>query len=123
MPAGHADTAAAQSNLGRFLLDRGRAAEAEPLLRASLPPLAQRQGEAHRRTIEARIALGRSLTQLGRFPAAESELLAARRAGAGQARFETPALEALAELYEGWKRPGEAAKYRALTAAGQKPKA
>ena len=110
LPPGHADTAAAESNLGRFLLDRGRAAEAEPLLRASLPPLRQRHGEAHRRTIEARIALGRSLTKLGRFPAAEAELLGARRAGAGQERFETPALEALAELYESWGRPSEATR-------------
>ena len=121
LPAGHADTAAAESNLGRFLLDRGRAAEAEPLLRASLPPLQQRHGEAHRRTIEARIALGRSLTQLGRFPAAEAELLAARQAGAGQARFETPALEGLAELYEAWGRSGDATKLRTLI-AGKKEK-
>jgi eukaryotic-like serine/threonine-protein kinase len=69
LPAGHPDVASAQIALGSFLLDRGRAAEAEPLLREAVATRRARFGDASSRTAEARarlaVANGRSAAAKG----------------------------------------------------------
>jgi serine/threonine-protein kinase len=72
-------------------------------------------GLEHPDTAEARILYGRLLVARGRFPAAETalhrglEVLQREPGLAGRLRS---AREALAELYERWQKPAEAARYR-----------
>jgi len=57
LPPGHPDVASAELALGSFLLGRGRASEAEPLLRQAGATRAARFGEASARTARARALL------------------------------------------------------------------
>ena len=57
LPAGHPDAADAQVALGAFLIERGRAAEAGPLLREALATRRARFGESSPRTAEVEARL------------------------------------------------------------------
>jgi serine/threonine-protein kinase len=62
---------------GKTLVDAGRTAEAEPLLRQAVNVLAAHWGEGDPRVDDARITLGRALTGLGRYAEADELLRAA----------------------------------------------
>jgi len=70
-------TANLKRDYGRVLVDVGRPAEAEPMLRHAIEVLDARWGEEDYRVDMARISLGRALTALGRRGEAEEILRAA----------------------------------------------
>jgi serine/threonine-protein kinase len=63
--------------LGRLLTERGRAAEAEPLLRRAVATRTSRLGLADPRTAEAQVRLAACLVALGRQEEAQPLLTAA----------------------------------------------
>jgi len=103
-----------QSQLGLVLLDQGKPAEAEPLLREALEGYRSQQGTL--RTAAAERALGSCLVDQGRYEEAEPLLLAAhpviqRRRGETH-RLAILATQELVRLYDEWRRPEFAARYR-----------
>jgi tetratricopeptide (TPR) repeat protein/predicted Ser/Thr protein kinase len=119
-PDGHPRTAAALTGRGRLLLDRGDAQAAESALREALTLREATFGGDDPVTADVRRLLGAALTVLGRFDEAEPLLLSADAILAGRpgsARQERDAAHSLAELYEAWGRPADAAPYRARLVA------
>ena len=98
--------------LGKLHLELGDPAAAEPLLRRALALGRRQEPHRHPEIIWPRIHLGRCLTLLRRFAEAEATLLiTANEADIDPfPRRRTHML--LVELYEAWKRPQEAARYR-----------
>jgi serine/threonine-protein kinase len=86
------------------------------ILERGLPP-------THPRVIDARRGLGRCLSEAGRFADAEGVLIAAfeslggSRSAVALPRPAQDVADSLADLYEAWNRPADAAAYRALAAA------
>ena len=123
-PEGHVSIATDLNNLAGLLLERNEPAAAEPLYAEAAALYERTQGGGFWRTGIARSGLGRSLTALGRFAAAEPELLAgesilATAQGVPAGRH-ARSVEALAALYEAWEKsePGRghaaaAARWRA----------
>jgi serine/threonine-protein kinase len=105
--------------LGRFLSERARCDEAEPLLREGLDVL-RREAPEHRTTTEAKRLLGYCLGELERFAEAEDWLVQSYQAmrAAGDARTMS-ALENLVSLYDAWGKPEQAETYRSLLAGIQ----
>lgn len=112
---GHPNRAYARVGLAGVRMDQRRFADASPLLRDAV---AIRRGglpEGHRYIGDALVELGRCLTALGRFADAERELLEAHQlfieaVGATDSRT-ARARRGLAELYNAWGRPDDAARY------------
>ncbi|MEO8196721.1 MAG: serine/threonine-protein kinase [Thermoanaerobaculia bacterium] len=122
-PEGHVSIATDLNNLAGLLLERKEPAKAEPLYRESAELYERTQGASYARTGIARLGLGRSLTALGRWAAAEKELLAAEHIFASAqgvpAGRRAQCIEELAELHEAWEtaEPGrghaaQATRYR-----------
>jgi eukaryotic-like serine/threonine-protein kinase len=116
----HANAATA---LALVLTDRGKAAEAEPLVRAALASYDARHGRMHQGTLRARRVLGFALMAMGRTDEAESILLDDLRAldestGASwrTARTRRETLRRLIGLYESSGRGADARKYAGILA-------
>ena len=94
--------------------------EALSVLEAVFPP-------SHPRVLDARASYARCLTRAGDYIRAEAMLVASFEAVGGSAAATAPASPArrvaagLADLYDAWRRPEDAAVYRALadTAVGR----
>jgi eukaryotic-like serine/threonine-protein kinase len=113
----HMDTLVTLNDLAVLLMDRQRPAEAEPLLREAVTGAEATLGPGHWFTAAFRRNHGKSLTLLARYPEAERELLAAYeslKTSRGDSSRETQAaVRRLVALYEAWKRPAQAAAYKA----------
>jgi serine/threonine-protein kinase len=100
----------------------GRIAEAEKLLREAVRIRSENMPETHFLRATANGALGEFLTAQTRFPEAEPFLLASHESLKKSQAANSPrmkrALQRLANLYEAWNKPEQAAPYRALLAAG-----
>jgi tetratricopeptide (TPR) repeat protein/predicted Ser/Thr protein kinase len=112
-----ADSLITANDYALLLLDRGRAREAEALLADTVREGAAGLGKDHRFVAMFRRNHGKSLLSLRRYAEAEGELLAAhagllREFGAPH-RETQAAVRRLAELYESWGRPGDAASWKA----------
>lgn len=103
---------------GMIYSQTGRTAEAEKLLREAVRIRAENVPETHFLRATANGALGEFLTTQARFPEAESSLLASyeslKKSQAGNSPRTRLALERLANLYDAWGKPDEAARYRAM---------
>jgi serine/threonine protein kinase len=95
-----------------------RTAEAEKLLREAVRIRAENVPETHFLRATANGALGEFLTAQGRFPEAESFLLASyeslKKSQAENSPRRRLALQRLTSLYDAWNRPEQAASYRTL---------
>ena len=98
--------------LGMVRLQMGDPVAAEPLLRRALAVGRDRDPYRRREVLLPRIGLGRCLVALERYAEAEELLLA--NVGEDEVDPETrrKTREALADLYEAWGRPREAARER-----------
>ena len=105
-PEGHVSIATDLNNLAGLLLERNEPASAEPLYAEAVELYERTQGAGFWRTGIARQGLGRSFTALGRFAAAEPELVAAEKilstAQGVPAGRHARSVEALVALYEAW---------------------
>ena len=108
--------AIALTALGNHYLAAGKPAEAVRDFRRAVEVRQQIHPAGHWRIDEARAKAGTALVDAGRYTEAESELLSAYQrleAARGSAADETRAVRAqLVRLYERWKRPDQAARYR-----------
>ncbi|MGZ5004605.1 MAG: protein kinase domain-containing protein [Chthoniobacterales bacterium] len=106
---------------GMIYSETGRTAEAEKLLREAMQIRAENVPETHFLRATANGALGEFLTAQARFPEAEPFLLASyeslKKSQAENSPRTRLALQRLANLYEGWNKPDQAARYRALLPA------
>jgi tetratricopeptide (TPR) repeat protein len=102
---------------GMIYNDTGRTAEAETLLREAVRIRAENVPETHFLRATANGALGEFLTAQGRFPEAESFLLSSyeslKKSQAENSPRTRLALQRLANLYDAWDKPAQAAPYRA----------
>lgn len=119
-----AETLFVVGRIGEISRRRGRPAEGRPLLDRAAAGLTAALGEAHPRSLEASIALGRCLTDLGDFEQAAAALLPAheiarRDLGAGAALTHS-LVAALADLYDAWGKPAEAKRYRKMPGGKRK---
>lgn len=108
----------AQMVQGMIYGQTGRTAEAEKLLREAVRIRAENVPETHFLRATANGALGEFLTTQARFPEAETFLLASYQSLKKSQAENSPrtrlALQRLANLYEAWNKPEQAAPYRAL---------
>jgi eukaryotic-like serine/threonine-protein kinase len=105
--------------LGRLNLEAGDPVQAERRFRESLRMYASALGADHSWTAEARAGIGSALAAQRRYPEAEYELLAglaildaSQHSGAPTMRRRV--LERIIDFYEGWEKPDQAQRYRAL---------
>lgn len=109
-----------------FLIDRGEPLRAEPLLREALEAWNSTGIEGSWELAMAQGALGRCLTKLQRFEDAEALLLQSYEFGqANFGDFHDRALQPcqyLAELYDAWNKPEQAAEWRAKLPPAPPPK-
>jgi Flp pilus assembly protein TadD len=109
----HPEVATTLNNLAVLLHAKGDYVGAEPLYREALTIRQKKLPPASLDTADSRLALGRVLTELGRYPEAESLLIAAEQAYAQSStasrRSIERALRDLVELYDTWHKaePGE----------------
>jgi len=117
----HPDYAVGEQNLGSLLLKMGRPEEAAPHLETALAVYRKALPEGHARLAGGQVSYGACLAKLRRFPEAEQQLLSgyeALRAALGAQHDRTlRAAGLLADLYDAWKRPADAARYRGLSKA------
>lgn len=111
------EVASYQSALGALLTATGRAAEAEPLLRAALKTREKVLGPRHPLTAVCRSHWGQCLAKLRRFEEAEEAFLAAWQAlsaaPSAVANRVAELKERLIQLYEDWGRPDQVERWRA----------
>ncbi|MBI1849132.1 MAG: serine/threonine protein kinase [Planctomycetes bacterium] len=119
-PGGIRGALDAMSQLAVILEAEGKSSEAESLCREALVRMGGATGDEFKDTLAARIAVGSCLGKLGRFEDAEVQLVqgfVGMKLTAGDKSPKVrPAVTALAELYEAWKKPEKAAEYRAMLA-------
>jgi tetratricopeptide (TPR) repeat protein len=117
--ANRANTADAFGNLrflGRDLLAAGKPMEAEPILREALEGFRQGLPASGPRTADVEGMLGESLTALGNFAGAEPLLTSSYETalkGKAPPAVLRVAITRFVKLYEGWKKPEPAARWRA----------
>ncbi|MEY2530068.1 MAG: eukaryotic-like serine/threonine-protein kinase, partial [Verrucomicrobiota bacterium] len=103
---------------GLIYSQTGRVAEAEKLLREAVRVRAENVPETHFLRAAANGALGEFLTSQRRFAEAEPFLLGSYESLKTSQAASSPrtrlALQRLANLYEAWNNPDQAARYRAL---------
>lgn len=118
LPADHPAVAGAAVNLAEVLVDRGRYDEAETLFHEALAIRRRALGEGHGAVGLVFGSLGRLQARRGESARAESLYRRAVEVVAsewGDGHHDARRLRReLAELYDGWGRPQEAAKYRRL---------
>src|SRR5262249_26255662 len=119
-PAGEADLASSLTGLGSVLTKKGRANEAEPLLREGLEIRKKVLAQGDWRIALTESVLGSCSARLGRHDQAEPRLLggyAALHAAQGAPPWSLrEGLDSIIQLYESWDRPEEAQKWRAQRA-------
>jgi serine/threonine protein kinase len=119
LPADHPDRALALIQLGIVLLQFGQPGEAEPILRECLA-IREKQMPGDFRVFNARSLLGRALLGQQKYAEAEPMLLQGyeglkqREAKVPRTSFVLPyeVAEWLVQLYDGWGKPEQAAKWR-----------
>jgi tetratricopeptide (TPR) repeat protein len=115
---GHADAAMAQFRLAELLEARGDLASAETLHRAVREARQRILPDGHPDQGRSMIALGALLLRTGRFDEAEPLLVGGhdllKNVKGGGAAEVRAAREQIAQLYERWNRPDQAAAWRAL---------
>jgi tetratricopeptide (TPR) repeat protein len=121
LPADHPLLFSSLTDLARVRSARGQHTDAAAL--ASEAIAGYERAKDVEGTASARLALGRALTGLARYPEAEPELLGAEKALADSKNPAHPqSIEALAAMYRGWERT-DAGKGHAAQAAAWKAKA
>jgi serine/threonine protein kinase/tetratricopeptide (TPR) repeat protein len=118
LPADHQNLAVLVYNVASLLETQGKFPEAEPLFREAVQIFEKRFGPDNMQLATARLALGRTCTQLKRWTEAQRELLECHRALAGQASTGNQLARcrrALATLYDAWELddPGKGHKEQA----------
>ena len=118
----HPRVAVSLTALARLYLLTGRVAEAESTSRDARLLLTDALSAEHWRSAWAGSIEGASLTKLGKFSKAEPLLLQSHKiivadAGARPVHVES-SRQYLADLYQAWGRPEEAARYSADTESG-----
>ena len=116
---GHFSTARSYALLGRLHHDRGDLAAAERFYRETVAIFTGQFGPAFLTTIQHRQELADVLVEQGRYREAEQMLLADQAAVQGRGpehRTVQATRRRLAQLYEAWGRPRDAARYRLQTA-------
>ena len=115
-PDGHLALAAQLQRHGVFLLDRGNLPRAEAMLREALKMNQRVLPEDHPRRAEDAVALGRLLIRTRRFLEAEPLLLEAHAKLVAKLGPQHPktrdARSRILELYDAWRKPELAEKYR-----------
>ena len=118
LPDGHPLSLKITRNLGKFLLNRGRAEEAEPFLRDVLEKAAQREDVPARYLGVWQGDYGSCLARLDRFEEAKERLKSAleilKETGGIEGRDAQKVLGYLVSLFEAWDRPDEAESYRRM---------
>jgi eukaryotic-like serine/threonine-protein kinase len=118
LPAGHPESAQTLVTLGIVLVRAGKPAEGEPYLREALSIRQTSQPPGHWSTANVKSMLGECLVAEKRFAEAEPLLKQGYeeiKAALGQKHPRThEALVRLPQLYDAWKKPDLAARYRAL---------
>ena len=113
----HPDVARSMLALGTLLLGEGESNGAESLARQCVEVRRRALPEGHWQIAEAQSLLGACLHAQREFERAEQLLLQSldvlRQSRAATDRHTATTIRRLAELYEAWGRPEEAAKYRA----------
>ncbi len=108
---------------GMIYNETGRTAEAEKLLREAVRIRVENMPETHFLRATANGALGEFLTTQGRFPEAESFLLASYESLTKSQAESSPrtrlALQRLVALYDNWGRADAANEYRNRLADGK----
>jgi serine/threonine protein kinase len=116
----HPQTITSVSNLAEIYLEDGRYEEAEPLYRKALAQRRSLLGETHEQTGVLLRGLVRTLTKLEHFEEAESLALESHQRlndALGADHLQTLKIAAvLADLYDQWDKPAQAAEWRARTA-------
>lgn len=116
----HPQTATSVANVAELYALEGRHQEAEPLYRKALELRLRFLGDKHADTLDSLRGLIRSLVELRRFEEAESLALEAHRelsTALGVAHPQTQRAAALlADLYDRWEKPDQAAAWRAKLA-------
>jgi len=119
--ATHPTAAIMLRNLANVVTDTGRPEEAEPLYAQVLAIQRKVFAEDHPEVAYTVARSARCDALLGRFAGAEPRLVAAYQLLESKLgpehRYTRVTLQALIDLYDGWKRPGQAAEYRARLAA------
>jgi tRNA A-37 threonylcarbamoyl transferase component Bud32 len=125
----HPDVATAYKDFAELRVRQRRWNDAEKLARAALAIRTERLGPSSRGAVEAQIGLAdilRARRAAWRYPEAEALLLAARNAAATERGARDPgalkAARGLVQLYDAWRKPAEAAKWRAALPSGQSAK-
>jgi len=113
----HDDTILSLSNYAALLRRLGRAGEAEPLLADAMERCLRTLGPAHALCANTLRKHGQCLAALGRYTEAEGELLEARAeliaAFDDEGHPDVAVVDdALADLYDAWGRPSDAAQWR-----------
>ncbi len=119
LPPGNIYNSGTIMALGAIQLDQGRPGEAEPLLRDALAQRLAKLGPGDRRTARVQRLLGLCLMTLGNRPEAEKLLLQSYGTLASAKNWyhrtlREHTLHDLVALYQGWGKPTEALKYKAL---------
>jgi non-specific serine/threonine protein kinase/serine/threonine-protein kinase len=121
LPAGHRSIANSLHTLGRILLEKGKAVEAESVLREAAEIYVKAPRERDWDAAYSRSLLGRSLAAQGRRGEAEPLLLTAWETLQGipstPALRNRQALETVIQLYDAWNKPDQAEKWRQKRAA------
>jgi serine/threonine-protein kinase len=115
----HPELAESLTPLAKTLGQRHKLAEAEAVARRALAICEAKLLAGHPALADAQLALGVALAEQGRFADAEATLLRAWQGLTPQAppSLRREAVEALVQLYQGWGKSDEAARFKALLAA------
>ena len=118
----HPHTLTSINNMAALLNAQVRYAEAEQLVRESLPIHIRILGENHWRSAEALSLLGAALAGLERYEEAETHLLEGQAGmdalprGWRRTQNLAPSIARLVHLYDAWGKPEKAAEWRAQLA-------
>jgi serine/threonine-protein kinase len=119
----HPDVAITLQNLAGLLVNKDDPMAAEPLFRESLEIRRRALPPNDARTADTAARLGNCLRMTGRYGEAETLLLeglTTLRTSLGLEHARTQwVLQALINLYTGWEKPEEAARYQALLSGSQ----
>ncbi|MBK6726359.1 MAG: protein kinase [Xanthomonadales bacterium] len=120
----HPDTLIAIGNLAATAMRAGAVARAEAAFREYIPMCDALRGADHPGCVERRAGLGKLLRDRGQYAEAESWLLAAYQGKLGSEDRHFAGAEKVAQelvlLYEAWRRPAQAARWRERTAVALK---